>query len=166
MSKEYIVRGLHHIGIMTDDPKKCAQFYIDNLGFRPYYTMAMGPMTIEFVELGGMVIEFVGSGARDVHGIVDHIAIEVQNIEALVAELKAKGIAMGERENRRHAQLLPQRLQEHLLPGPRGASASSCSTTPGKLCILQRPGQAAGALYPYWRGAAAAPRSAGDILSP
>ncbi len=120
MSKEYIVRGLHHIGIMTDDPKKCAQFYIDNLGFRPYYTMAMGPMTIEFVELGGMVIEFVGSGARDVHGIVDHIAIEVQNIEALVAELKAKGIAMESEKIGAMPSFFPNGSKNIFFRGPAG----------------------------------------------
>lgn len=92
MAKDYIVRGLNHIGIMTDDPARCAQFYIDNLGFRPYYEAALGPKAIVFVELGGMVLEFVPSEARDTDGIVDHIAIEVQGIEALVAELKAKGV--------------------------------------------------------------------------
>ncbi len=88
----YLFKGLAHIGIMTDNPQKCVDFYCNNLGFRPYHTADMGPFQLVFVENGGMVIEFVGVGAKPENGIVDHIAIEVMGIEALVEELKAKGV--------------------------------------------------------------------------
>ena len=120
MSKDYIVRGLNHIGIMTDKPEECAQFYIDNLGFRPYYTMQLGPMKLVFVELGGMVLEFVPSGARENHGIVDHIAIEVQGIEALVAELKAKGVAFEKDEVGVMPDFFPSGSKNIFFRGPAG----------------------------------------------
>ena len=89
---KYFFRGLAHIGIMTDDPKRCAEFYIDNLGFRYYHEKDMGQVQIVFVENGGCVIEFVSRGARSGVGAVDHIALEVQGIEAIVDELRAKGV--------------------------------------------------------------------------
>ncbi|MGE4352750.1 MAG: VOC family protein [Oscillospiraceae bacterium] len=88
----YLFKGLAHIGILTDNPQKCADFYCKNLGFRPYHVANMGSFQLVFVENGGMVIEFVGIGANTAGGTIDHIAIEVQNIEALVADLKAKGV--------------------------------------------------------------------------
>ncbi len=91
MSK-YLFKGLAHIGVMTDNPQKCVDFYCENLGFRPYHVADMGPFQLVFVENGGMVIEFVGVGAKTETGVVDHIAIEVQGIEALAEELKAKGV--------------------------------------------------------------------------
>ena len=94
MSK-YLYAGCAHVGIMTGDVQKCVDFYCQNLGFRPYYAGKMGPMPLTFVENGGLIIEFIAAGAAKPGGAVDHIAIEVQGIEALVEELKAKGVEMG-----------------------------------------------------------------------
>jgi len=90
--EKYFFRGLAHIGIMTDDPKRCAKFYVDNLGFRYYHEKDLGHLQLAFVENGGLVIEFVSRGAISAAGAVDHIALEVQGIEALVNELRAKGV--------------------------------------------------------------------------
>ncbi len=91
---DYLFKGLAHIGIRAGDPQKCADFYCRRLGFRPYHQAEMGPVRLVFVENGGMVVEFVGIGDKPEGGAVDHIAIEVQGIEALAEELKAAGVRM------------------------------------------------------------------------
>jgi len=89
---EYLMKGLCHIGIMTDNAEASVRWYCDKLGFRPWYAGKMGPMTLTFVEGYGMVVEFVAAGRFEGMGAVDHIALEVINIEAAVADLRAKGV--------------------------------------------------------------------------
>ncbi len=89
---DYLFKGLCHIGIMTDNAEASVQWYCEKLGFRPWYAGKMGPMPLTFVEGYGMVIEFVAAGRFEGMGPVDHIALEVMNIEAAVADMRAKGV--------------------------------------------------------------------------
>lgn len=116
---KYFYKGLAHIGIMTDDPDKCAKFYIDNLGFRPYHEAALRDFKIVFVENNGMIIEFVGKGGVPHPGTVDHIAIEVQGIEALVEELRAKGIEF-ESDTINTMSIFPSGCKNIFFKGPAG----------------------------------------------
>jgi catechol 2,3-dioxygenase-like lactoylglutathione lyase family enzyme len=117
---DYIVKGLAHIGIMAEDPRKCAEFYVEKLGFRHFYEKELGQMTLSFVENGGCVIEFVQKGPVPVPGTVDHIALEVMGIEALVAELKAAGVEF-ESENINHmADFFPNGVKNIFFKGPAG----------------------------------------------
>ena len=117
---DYLVKGLAHIGIMTDDAKGCAQFYIDNLDFRPFYSYQLGDLVLEFVECGGMVLEFVQAGACDHAGVVNHIAIEVQGIEKLVEELRAKGIVFETEEIAKMPSFFPDGVKNIFFTGPAG----------------------------------------------
>lgn len=92
---DYLFCGLTHVGIMTDDAQKCVDFYCQYLGFRPYYQGKIGPMSLTFVEQGGLVVEFIAAGKAAPGGAVDHIALEVQGIDALVEELRGKGLEIG-----------------------------------------------------------------------
>ena len=91
----YLFCGCAHVGIMTGDVQKCVDFYCRNLGFRPYYAGKIGPMPLTFVENGGLVVEFIAAGDAKPGGAVDHIALEVQGIEAFAEELRAKGVEVG-----------------------------------------------------------------------
>ena len=88
----YLVRGLHHIGINTDDLQKSCDFYIEHLGFRMLYKKQLANCSCWFVENHGLVLEFISVGNSEPGGPVAHIAIEVLGIDALVDELKAKGV--------------------------------------------------------------------------
>jgi len=88
----YLFKGLCHIGIMTDNAEASVQWYCEKLGFRPWYTGKMGPMPLTFVEGYGLVIEFVAAGRFEGMGPVDHIALEVMNIEEAVADMRRKGV--------------------------------------------------------------------------
>ena len=92
---EYLMKGLCHIGIMTDNAEASVQWYCEKLGFRPWYAGKMGPMPLTFVEGGGLVIEFIAAGKAPAGGPVAHIALEVLNIDEAVEDLKAKGVEMG-----------------------------------------------------------------------
>lgn len=116
----YLVKGLAHIGIMTDDAKGCAQFYIDNLDFRPFYSYKLGDLVLEFVECGGMVLEFVQSGKVTDAGVVNHIAIEVQGIENLVEKLRAKGIVFETEEIAQMPGFFPNGVKNIFFSGPAG----------------------------------------------
>lgn len=116
---KYFFRGLSHIGIMTDDPQRCAKFYVDNLGFRYYHESALRDLRLVFVENGGCIIEFVSRGARSTAGPVDHIALEVQGIDALVAELRAKGVEF-ETDNVNCMEVFPCGCKNIFFKGPAG----------------------------------------------
>jgi len=88
----YLFKGLCHIGIMTDNTEASVQWYCEKLGFRPWYAGKMGPMPLTFVEGYGLVIEFVAAGRFEGMGPVDHIALEVMNIEEAVADMRRKGV--------------------------------------------------------------------------
>ena len=116
----YLVKGLAHIGIMTADAKKCAQFYIDKLGFRSFYSYQAGQLSIEFVECGGCVIEFVQNGGADGAGIVNHVALEVQGIEALVEKLRADGVEFETEQITNMPDFFPSGVKNIFLKGPAG----------------------------------------------
>lgn len=118
--KNYLISGLAHIGIVTADAQNCAKFYIDHLGFRPYYSYQKDDLCLEFVECGRCIIEFIQNGAVDRAGIVNHIALEVQGIEALVEELKAKGIVFETEEINKMPDFYPNGVKNIFFMGPAG----------------------------------------------
>ena len=123
--KDYIVRGLSHIGIRSEDPEGSCRFYIENLGFRPYNQAVMPNGTeLWFVENGGMVLEFVKKGvpAPAANGGAIHIAIDVCGMEALVAELKAKGVVPQDAEIKYADCICPSGSKNFFLDGPNGES--------------------------------------------
>ena len=92
---ESLFCGCAHVGIKTGDVQKCVDFYCEKLGFRPFYKGKLGPMPLTFVENGGLIIEFIAAGDAEPGGPVDHIALEVQGIEAVVEKLRAAGVEIG-----------------------------------------------------------------------
>ena len=98
--------GLAHICIYTLDLEASLGFYTGQLGFRNTYRTLMRPevhdgfFPLQYAEvrLGGCVIELlqpadparVQPGRK---GIIEHIALEVKGIEAVLERLKASGLA-------------------------------------------------------------------------
>jgi len=87
--------GLAHIGILVTDAEASKEFYLDTLHFdlKADYTLPNGTRLI-FCDAGSCQIELVcpPSPAAKPEGVVSHIAIECQDIEGWVEELKAKGV--------------------------------------------------------------------------
>lgn len=90
--------GLAHIGVFSKDLEVSKAFYCDRLGFKVIHENAItetdGVVKIAFVAAGNCVIELIQKPqhqAKD-SGIVDHIALNVKDIEKVWTDLKAEGI--------------------------------------------------------------------------
>lgn len=74
--------GLQHIGIPTKDIESSIQFYT-GLGFQSIYQTRNGDSRVAFLELRGLVIDIWEGPATGNSGAIDHIAIDVTDIEAV-----------------------------------------------------------------------------------
>ena len=84
--------GVQHIGIPTNDIKKTIEFF-QLLGFDIAFRTINGPEEVAFLQLRNLVIEtYQNHQAKMEYGAIDHIAIDVKNIDALFEEVKAKAI--------------------------------------------------------------------------
>ncbi|MCQ2507876.1 MAG: VOC family protein [Dorea sp.] len=100
MIENYIVKGLSHIGIRTHQLQESVDYYVNNFGFEMFYKKRINGLDCWFIEKHGLILEFVDSGAEvpKTEGVIYHISFEVVGIEALVAELKEKGVIPAELE--------------------------------------------------------------------
>jgi len=87
-----VVTGLHHIGVHVRDAKISEKFYVETLGFEKTYEFHNGPTTLIFVKAGSCVIELIENANKDDRpvGTIDHIALEVKDIEPFVCRLTEK----------------------------------------------------------------------------
>jgi catechol 2,3-dioxygenase-like lactoylglutathione lyase family enzyme len=87
--------GLAHIGILVADAEVSKDFYLNTLRFdlKAECELPNGTKLV-FCDAGSCQIELVCPPvpANKPEGVVSHIAIECNNIEGWVEELKAKGV--------------------------------------------------------------------------
>lgn len=82
--------GVQHIGIPTKDIEETIRFY-EQLGFTLTLKTKNGEKTVAFLQMHNLVIEIYENHAATMQiGAIDHIAIDVKNIDALFEEVKAK----------------------------------------------------------------------------
>ena len=88
------VKGLAHIGIRVRDMDVSVKFYTELLGFKVTGRQMLGTTELCFLENGSCPLELIHSATHDerVPGQIDHFALEVQHIDELVNDLKAKGV--------------------------------------------------------------------------
>lgn len=124
MVETYWIRGLSHIGLLTDDPKKAVDFYHEHLGFQLIYEKTLDNGTeCWFAENGGLVLEFVKKSnvpAPTAPGPIYHVALEVCGMDALVAELKEKGIMPADAKPNSNASFFPSGIKNVFFDGPCG----------------------------------------------
>ena len=88
------ITGLGHIGIFIKDVEVSQKFYEDVLGFECTCKFEDNGEKIAFVQKGDCVIELVQlvtpEDRKD--GVVDHVALAVENLDEVQKELEAKGI--------------------------------------------------------------------------
>ena len=94
MAEKGKITGLAHIGIKVKDIDASIKFYTEVLGFELTHKQQNGSSVLAFLNIGTCLIELIQSAVYEprTSGQVDHIAVEVKGIEALVADLKAKGV--------------------------------------------------------------------------
>ena len=91
--KEGKITGLAHIGVMVKDMDVSLDFY-KRLGFVLDKEEQMGSVRLAFLHAGSCIIELVApnDGAERKAGVVDHIAVTVDDIAAAIENAIAKGI--------------------------------------------------------------------------
>ena len=83
--------GVQHIGIPTNDINKTIEFY-HALGFETALRTVNGTEEVAFLQLHNLIIEtYQNHQAKMEYGAIDHIAIDVKNIEDLFLVVKEAG---------------------------------------------------------------------------
>lgn len=91
MMKERI-RGMQHIGLPTNDMKATIAFY-ESLGFEIATRHINNGEDVVFLTLGNVCVETYENGqAVGYHGAIDHICLDVDDIEKTWEEAKALGL--------------------------------------------------------------------------
>lgn len=87
-------KGVQHIGIPTNDIEKTKAFFA-KIGFEVAFSTINGTEKVAFLRLGNLVIETYQNGQAAMKpGAVDHICIDVKNIDELFPLVKAAGFEM------------------------------------------------------------------------
>lgn len=82
--------GIQHIGIPTNDIEKTIQFY-EQLGFNIALKTKNGSETVAFLQMQNLVIEtYENKSAVMQAGAIDHIALDIKNIDNLFEVIKTK----------------------------------------------------------------------------
>lgn len=79
--------GIQHLGIPTEDLNKTVEFY-HGLGFETIWNNE----EVYFLQLGTLVIEtYKFDGSAKINGAIDHVALNVKDIEAAWRDAQACG---------------------------------------------------------------------------
>ena len=84
--------GVNHIGVPTLDYNKSVAFY-EGLGFKKASTKVNpNGQQVAFMQCGNLIVEtYDKEGAAMKIGAINHIAVDVHNIDDLYQIIKAKG---------------------------------------------------------------------------
>lgn len=86
------IKGIQHIGLPTNDMKKTIAFY-ESLGFEIATRHVNNGEDVVFLTLGDICIESYENGqAVGFHGAIDHICLDVDDIEKAWDDAKAAGL--------------------------------------------------------------------------
>lgn len=82
---------LNHLHLKTDDPDKTAKFYVDTLGAKIVSQSPNGGYRVDLHGLSLNITNFLEQKREQKYGM-EHIAIDTDELDALVEKLKAQGI--------------------------------------------------------------------------
>jgi catechol 2,3-dioxygenase-like lactoylglutathione lyase family enzyme len=83
---------LNHLHLKTKDPEKTAKFYVDTLGAKIVNQTANGGYRLDLHGLSLNVSNFLTNQTREQKYGMEHIAIDTDELDALVGKLEAQGI--------------------------------------------------------------------------
>lgn len=86
--------GIQHIGIPTNDIEETIQFY-ERLGFHVILATRNNDVTVAFLQLHNLMIEtYENKSAIMQFGAIDHIALDVKDIDNLFKIIKSKNFRL------------------------------------------------------------------------
>lgn len=107
------VRGIHHIGVVVRDARAVARRLQDALGVEVVHWEDYGPglLRIGFLPVGGTLVELIEPLSDDANARwlrergegMQHIALQVDDIQAAIRELVGRGVPMQDATPRRGA---------------------------------------------------------------
>ena len=83
---------LNHLHLKTRDPEATAKFYVDTLGAKIVSQSASGSYRIDLHGLSLNVSKFLDAQKREQKYGMEHLAIDTDELDAIVEKLKAQGI--------------------------------------------------------------------------
>jgi catechol 2,3-dioxygenase-like lactoylglutathione lyase family enzyme len=83
---------LNHLHLKTKDPEKTANFYVDTLGAKIVTKMDNGGYRLDLHGLSLNVTEFLDHQKREQKYGMEHIAIDTDELDSLIENLKAQNI--------------------------------------------------------------------------
>jgi catechol 2,3-dioxygenase-like lactoylglutathione lyase family enzyme len=83
---------LNHLHLKTRDPERTAQFYVDTLSAKITGRSSNGGYRVDLHGLSLNITDFFGEQQREQKLGMEHIAIDTDELDALVAKLQAQGI--------------------------------------------------------------------------
>lgn len=83
-------KGIQHVGIPTNDMDKTIRFY-ERLGFHVAWASEGRPVRVVFLQLHNLIIEAYEEAASMKNGAIDHVALDVKDIDTLYEVVKAQG---------------------------------------------------------------------------
>lgn len=85
------VTGLQHVGVPTRDMQATLAFY-QSLGFEVALRAGTQDAPVAFLRLKNLTVEtYLTADATGIPGAIDHIALDVDDIEAAYADVSALG---------------------------------------------------------------------------
>lgn len=95
-----MIKGIEHFGLMAKDPEKLAHWYEKALGFRIVFQIGSPPQIFIAGKEKGM-IEIIPweEGVSSEKDNKTHIAIEVDDFEAAIEQLRNAGVTVEEPRN-------------------------------------------------------------------
>lgn len=112
--------AIHHVSINVTDVEAALRFYVDVLGMTPRADRPAFTFGGAWLDAGGQQVHLIETAVPPSHG--QHFAVHVGDLDATVAELRERGIAVSD-------------------PKPVGSSRQAFVSDPsGNLVELHQPG--------------------------
>lgn len=86
--------GIHHVSLNVDDVDAAIRFYVDVLGFSVRDDRPDFGFPGAWLDVGGQQVHLIQAPAPDDRG--QHVALQVADIEAAVAEVRGKGFEVSD----------------------------------------------------------------------
>ena len=83
---------LNHVHLKTKDPERTTKFYVDTLGAKIVGPAGNGGYRLDLHGLSLNVSKFLDTQKREQKYGMEHIAIDTDELDALVGKLEAQGI--------------------------------------------------------------------------
>ena len=96
--------GLAHVGVFVKDIERSKKFYTEVLGLELInecvFVDETNTFTIAFVKKGSLIVELIMMKHQKQlsDGVVDHIAMQVDDLDGMIEKLAAKGIEFESKE--------------------------------------------------------------------